>query len=569
MLESNYAVYLGKEEDEGFFGFIVQDNIFLVLSVEEGLTVESGRNVLDKLKEKISLNSFTNLASFDQFFTQSLKELNLPSFFSLSAGCQKGKIFYLKTIGQGTIFLKRESNFAKVLDQDNFASGYLENNDFFIFSVQRFVDVVGNEAKIKSFFDGKTPHEIIDYISPQMKAGDDKGVIALFVKFQEKKEDEILEPLKFLDEAKKYLLTTDKKKTITLILVAVIFIVLIWSVVLGFQRRNSAESEKKIKVAKELITQKLDQAEEVAFLNLARSQTLISEAKNELEKLKKETRGRKKEIAEIESLIKEKENKVVKKEEKNYEEFFDLTIDSKDAKADLLYLDSDTVSVLDKNKGIIYLLSLAKKSLDKKNSLQLKSAKLVASYQKEVIFFSDKEGIYKIGEDNKAKKVIEYDKDWGNITGIWIYNGNVYILDSGKGDVYKYLVTEGGYSAKNSYFKSAPDQNLKGANSLAIDSSLYIGFSDYGLKYSGGLRDEFKTSFSEEGINITKIFTSKDSEKIYAWDKNKGVVYILNKNGTYERQIKSSILNKGSDFVVFNNVAFVLSGAKIYKISLD
>ena len=219
-------------------------------------------------------------------------------------------------------------------------------------------------------------------------------------------------------------------------------------------------------------------------------------------------------------------------------------------------------------KGIIYNLSLSKKSLDKNSAAGIKKADLVSAYEDYSLFFVKEEGIYKIDSEGKSKKVIDKDADWENIIGMWIYNGNVYLLDSGKGDIYKYLVAESGYSAKSSYLKGEAG-SIKGANSFAIDSSIYVGLDDSLRKYTAGGRDEFSTSWPEKKVKLTKIFTSFDVEKVYGWDKTNETIYILGKNGTYERQINSSILAKASDFVVFKDAAYVLVNEKIYRIGLD
>ena len=67
-------------------------------------------------------------------------------------------------------------------------------------------------------------------------------------------------------------------------------------------------------------------------------------------------------------------------------------------------------------------------------------------------------------------------------------------------------------------------------------------------------------------INTTKIFTNKDLEKVYGWDKEKGAIYVVGKNGDYLEQVNSKILSTASDFVVYKNSIYVLQGSKIYKI---
>ncbi|MBI3366204.1 hypothetical protein HY041_01075 [Candidatus Roizmanbacteria bacterium] len=104
---------------------------------------------------------------------------------------------------------------------------------------------------------------------------------------------------------------------------------------------------------------------------------------------------------------------------------------------------------------------------------------------------------------------------------------------------------------------------------MAIDSSVYVGFSDHVFKFTAGVQDEFKTTFPESNIHLSKVFTTKDLEKVYAWDKEKGSLYVLAKNGTYEREVYSSVLKQTNDLVIFANNAYLLSGSKIYVINVE
>ena len=508
---------------------------------------------------------------------------------------------YLKTIGNARILLHKSDELGNIISNNQSASGYINIDDIFIFTTGEFIQLFGGLSELKEIFDHKNPHTIIDEITPQLKSKDDQGVIALLAQFNkhelstitktheqkelgqdENNQSEVDEPM-FISHVKPwesiinsvknlYVKTTydasgaRRKKTLTLALVVVLCFIFIWSVILGYHRRTDALSQKKIETTKEIVTQKLNQVDDVVYLNMSRALNLIREARKEVEKLKQQV-GNKKEITELNTIITNKENTVTKKEEKNYEEFYDLTVDNKQATGNAFYLDNDTVAILDQKQGFMYALSLTKKSLTKKFFSEIKLASTIAAYQNEYLFLM-KDGIYKIDTDGKLKKEIDKDPDWKNITGFWVYNGNLYLLDSGNNEIYKYLVAENGYSAKTSYFKGGSTA-LKEAHSLAIDSSVYVGFSDHIFKFTSGSQDDFKTSYPEGSISLIKIYTSKDVEKVYAWNKSKGALYILGKNGTYEREINSSILVQANDFIVYNNSAYILFGSKIYRISLE
>ncbi len=577
MFQKDFAVYLGKEREKGFSGFIAEEKFFLILVIEEGLDQELGQDFILTIKKEIISRAIDHLADFEAYISEKIKEKNLPASLSLSTGFVKGNILYLKTIGQGEVYIIRGDKLIPIISGNLSASGYIKPNDLFIFTTTSFMKLV-EEEDLKSFFDKKNPHEIIEQITPELKRKENEGMIALLVQFKEEKEKKVFAPLIFKSSIidKIFSLYKDtllyhkkigRKKIITFMAVFIIFFILVWSVFLGYQRRKQAVIKKRIQTTKTLVVQKLEEAGESSFFSMTQAKNLINEATSEVEQLRKEV-GVRKETEELVKLIKKTENEIFKREEKKAEEFFDLAVDYKQAKGDKLYLDDSLIAILDSGGGNIYTLSLLKKSLDKRNFNEIKRGELLASYQNEIFFYISDEGLYKIDSQGKLKRVVEKDNDWGKIVDFWIYNGNLYLLDEEKGDIYKYLVAADSYSAKTSYFKGGTF-GLKKANSLAIDFSVYVGFSDRILKFTSGTQDEFKTSFPESSVQLKKIFTTKNLEKIYAWDKSKGTIYILGKNGTYERQVNSYLLKEATDFIVYQNWAYILSGSKIYKMSLD
>ena len=128
------------------------------------------------------------------------------------------------------------------------------------------------------------------------------------------------------------------------------------------------------------------------------------------------------------------------------------------------------------------------------------------------------------------------------------------------------MVAESGFGSKNSYFQSGQSIDLSQVNSLSIDGSVYLAGDAVMFKYTSGLRDGFKIDLPDGSTNINKIFTTRDLEKVYGWDKKKGIIYVMNKNGDYQEQVNSKILSTATDFVVYKDFIYVLQGSKIYKI---
>lgn len=583
MFGTKFAVYFGTESEEQFLGFNADNNFFAVLVIDKGLEKSKGKELLWKLSNDIKNLKISTLQEYDNFIVSQLKELDFPTGAAFAAGYINEAKCFIKTMGGGMIYLKRGKDLALLIDGGKSASGFVTDQDVFIFTVSKFQSAVGALSKFNELIDGKEPSEIKELITPTLKAQDDQLMIALFAIFQSKEVQETIESYpreettskppqvavkikEFIDLVKDNFQVLDRNKRATLIIVVGIFAIFLVSIIWGALQRAGFLTNSKIKSSRELIQANLAQAEEVAFLNQERANALIVEAKSNLNDLKKQM-GKKKsrDITELENLIKEKEEKIFKKEEKPSEEFFDLSVEDKNAKGTKLSLDKDNLVILDQGKAV-YSLSISKKSLDRKSNTEIKKALLAVPNNEALIFFTN-DGVYKF-EEGKSKKIIEKDKDWGKIVGISIYGNNIYLLDSSRNQIYKYTPAENGYSAKSSYLKEK-DLNFSDANSLAIDSSVYVGFEDRVMKFVSGFRDSFNTSFPEEDPILTKTLTNADLEKVYAWSKSKGAIYIINKTGSYERQINSSILSKASDIEIYKNDAYVLSEGKIYKVSLN
>lgn len=596
MFTSDYAIFLGKEEEGFTTEFLAERNFYFVFGMKNNLPKDEIRARIKNIGETIQLRKPKNLLEFKTIIDQEIGKIVKEESFSCASGLLIKDVFYLLTSGEGEIYLKRDDKIEKIITGNNSASGYLKDKDFFIFASKNFSLLIDKE-ELNRQLNNRSPKEIVEDLAPLLKEKEDAGAIAVFVQFSQEKEIE--EEEEFLEDREKalhgfgasfvnkfkdflfsfqqrlshYQMITSQKKKLTLIAVVVLFLIFLWSVGFGYQRRAQSELAKKVKAYQEKINQKLNEAADLSTINLQRSMILLSEAKNDLGELKKIV-GKKetKETKELDKLISTKEKEIIKQEEKKYEEFYDLTLITEEGQGIKMYLDKEAVTILNSDIGEIYTLSLTKKSTRTVRGKEIKKAGLIATYNNEMFFYQKEKGIFKVSQDDKINLVVKKDEDWGDLIDFWIFNGNLYFLDKTKDEIYKYLVAEKGYSGKTSYFKSGQSIDLVEANSMAIDSSVYLCTNNNVYKYTAGVRDEFKMDLPEkDGRLFTKVFTDKNSNKIYLWEKSKGRIYILSKDGEYERQIDSNIFSKASDFIVLEaekNI-YALMKDKIYKVGLE
>jgi len=607
--------YVGKQYENGFVGYLAQDNFFVVLSLEEGISQNDGQKLLDGLKEELQAAIITNLSEFESQLSAIIVKLNFPAHFSLASGYLNNNVLYVKTVGKGQIYYRRGHEFDLLMDGDKSASGYIQEYDCAVFTTLNSREQIGAVSDMKAFVDMSPPQDIVEKLRNEKYDEHAGGFISLFVEFSSQRETVItpttsLDPVPVVETPSQDVSGTQvatpkveqapvvspvspvqsvqppvqpqeksralpriqffSSKKFTIVAVVIVFAILVWSVVFGVQRRAAAELQKKFEDSKAKIETSLDKASSEAFINFDQSVVYIDEAKNELATLKQQLgEERKDEVAELEKRISDAENAIVKREEKPSEEIYDLALEDKEARGSTVYLDGDKLAILDNKNSTVYVYSLDKKSNTSYVSSDVKDSSLVALYENKVFFFSKNRGIYKFESESKAKQVIKPDSGWGNIVDMEVYNGNIYLLDSGRDEIYKYLVAESGYSDKSSYFQEGQSVDLESAVDMSIDSAIYVALKNEVIKYVTGAKDQFSTSFPEKSPNIEGVYTNGDMEQIFVWDKGVGNLYVLEKDGKYNRQIASSIIRKAKNVVVFKDKAFVFDGVKLYSISLD
>lgn len=578
MIKTNCAVYLGEKEEQKTLVYYYSQNFFAVLRVEKEEMSEAAKAMLEELAAAVERGEVTSLYQLEEGVNQMVEEKNLPIGFDLAIVVLKERVAYLKTRGEGIVLLKRGRRLGEIIRGENSASGFVEEGDYIILGFTNFEEKIDKEA-LNQLIDKKEPHLLVEDLAIKLKESGDSGLLLLMVKFSfstgEKKVffqrkislPKIELPKNIFFQIINFYKKLETRKKAAFLLSLIFFSFFIFRTTQGFIKMLTDEKIKKIKLVEEEINKRLTEAEDMAFFNFSQAIEEINISKRKIDELKKEMgKSHAKEIEGLEKLVLQKEREILKKEERKYEEFYDLAIENKEATGERSYLSGNILLILDNKNGRIYQLNLEKKSIESYGDKKIKEAKLVVYNAGKIFYLVEKEGVYLI-ENEKSKKVIDNNKEWGKIIDFWEYYGNLYLLDRENDEIYKYLPVEGGYSKKTSYFQVGQAIDLEEVNSMAIDGSIYLGFSDYILKYTSGVKESFKANLPQKA-KIDKIYTNKNLEKLFGWSKEEGIIFVFSKDGNYERQIYSSILKKASDMVVFKDKIFILWQNKIYTINL-
>lgn len=604
--------YIGKQFAEGFTSYIIAGSYFGVISLEDGISQDEGKQLVETFKQGLLSADVTNLARFESVISNLILTLNFPAHIALAIGFQHNNVLYLKTVGEGQIFFRRSNTLSLLLSGDKSASGYIKEFDMAVFSTVKVATMIGTTEDIQVFVGLSSPKEIIEKIQSEEYGDEEQGFVSLFVEFSAKgtakapsildeMEPKINDPMAAPDVGPQPtikevhamvtppqiggtpvidIMSSDEKptfieklrtvvrnKVFITVVVLLLFGLLSWSVFFGYQRRQAEAQKKQIVAIQEELTKTLQEAEDEAYLNLDGALVKISDAKTKISQLKSEVGDSfSEEISALEKQITDSEAAILKRDEVASKEFYDLELEAEGAQGDVVHVQETEAAILDRKETKVYVLDLEKKSLDEYTSPDLTDAEVVALYNSEVYVFHKTKGVMKFASESKLNTIIEPDDEWGDIVDMELYSGNIYLLDAGNEEIYKYLVTEGGFSDKRPYLTSASD--LSGATAMVIDSAIYVSTKNKLEKFISGAAESFSPQLPTPEATFDDIYTNPEIEQVYVLDKAHASVYILSKNGDYQRQLQSSVFGKGSGIYFFDDHVHVLSGSTIFEVSI-
>ncbi len=251
--------------------------------------------------------------------------------------------------------------------------------------------------------------------------------------------------------------------------------------------------------------------------------------------------------------------------------FLSLDLIKKDFSASKMSFSQGKLLLLDVNKKTLVVVDLAKKSNQiLAGNIQLGDAKYASLNGALAFVYSEDKGVIRVDISSlQAAQVIKPDSDWGKISDIFGFSNNIYLLDSVKNQVWKYLPAALDYSDKNKYLKGEP--GLSGADRLKIDYSVWILKNGQILKFTAGAGDFFSIGGLDKPLGgVDSFFVPEDLDNVYILDKVNTRIVIVKKNGQYLAQIKGEKLKNTDDFVVDSDgkKLYLLEGNNIYQVEV-
>ena len=157
------------------------------------------------------------------------------------------------------------------------------------------------------------------------------------------------------------------------------------------------------------------------------------------------------------------------------------------------------------------------------------------------------------------------------ITDVVMYGRNLYVLDSGRGALFKYNGSSQSMGA-GSVWLDDPG-TLKRATHLAIDGNVYVMTHEGTIqKFFRGSRDAFSYhTFNPPLGASTKVYTSQESNLLYLLDPDNKRVALLDKQGLIKDQFTSPKFDDLISLAVneSEHTIAVLNGHTIYVLAIN
>lgn len=524
--------------------FYQSKSTFVLLTVPGAFNEQEVQQSNEALVSSLESQAFSSADEFEAVVSNAFHSANLTLSFSIAIVTLRENIAYLKTFGTGSISLDRDGRTSELVARGSYGKGAAKLHDTFSL-------LVGEAPETRT-------------VSIEMA---DEQEHAPTETTPNTATPSIAEDAPLQSKAKPQRTIALQKKYVLYGAIAVIGILLVWNIFSSYTSKTAQEDRALIAQTQEIVEQKLEQAKDVFELNAGRSSALIAEAKRDVDQLEKQLHApHQSEITALRAEVATLQGEIVGNAKIAPREFLDLSLESKDAVGTQMWLYDDTVAVLDP-RGTVYLASLEKKTLRSIKSSVLARASLVALTDDSVLFYKPQSGIGRITIDGEKKSVVvKNDADWQSIVDMKVYNNNIYLLDAGKGQIWKYLPTEDGYASKSAYFQS--EAYAIRARSFAFDQSIYVAQAKLLTKYTSGLQDGFSPQYPGAEPMISRVITSSDDELVYVWDKEKGVIISLTQDGAYQRTYEADLLKKAASVEVYQKNAYALLGPKLYQLPL-
>lgn len=583
---------------------------------------EAGGSILDHLRQVVKLVG----REFSQVRVALVVGVILPTQLPGKVG-----VSYLCGSGAGSVLVLRSGRLYRVLESRGegaeqardpaSASGFVEDGDFFLLATGALFQLIP-EDRLKQALTTGDPAEVGAILAPQVHGGEDSSGMAVVMASirsemraatveeeapQEISQDEgmmisqgVASPLRWgiarVGTMVSRLFSTtggkeltrpeeivvrgeeEKRRRLMFSVAAMLLVLLIVSVVLGWQRRTEQEKRKVFNLAWEMSDHQFREAIDLVGLNPLRARALLSEAKQTVEEAL--TKPDNTFMASDRERLEERQGEIVGLLEEVSGEhrvsdatvFLDLELVRPGTVGDVMSLHGETLVVLDRGSGVLLQVDVMRKAAGAVGGgALLAGAKLSTVYAGRGFVLSEV-GIVEVSLSGKTSAVVvRREAEWGEPVNLEVFGGNLYLLDRGRGEIFRYQGIEGGFGSRQRWLAQGVTPDFSAAVDMAIDGDIWVLTQETVTRYRRGAAEPFRLSGLDRQLSDPiALYTDEESQRLYILDRGNRRVVVVDKNGEYREQFLWEGMREVSDMVVSESGGKILfiDGSVIHEIEL-
>lgn len=576
------------------------DAFFAVLELISDDAFTKGRLALSELSDFYFEAEGTPSEKLNATYGESLKKFEGAEFDILVASIF-GKVLYFIRHGNVEVFLKREEKISSLFPigaPAQLVSGFLQEGDRIFFATKNLTDVLAGDLNQSLNLPMDVFEEdLTDRIGALNSEGN--GLAGLLVEI-EKEESVVIESLDQTVDPKpvmrgeetskfpRFLLIKILEKTFflltklnsfipksgrgKLILAAILLIFLAGGLGLRFKSVKDEQKQTLFNLTIQQARDDFNAAKGLITLNPVEAKARLDLAKDKIDKALS-LKSNDEEAKNLKAQIGQESASILQQSKvSEFPLFLDLNLVKENFNATRMSLSTGKILLLDPTVRTLVLVDIGKKTNQILAGSQTLGEATSASLNGALAFvFSKDKGLLRVDTGSqKITEVAKADEDLGNISDLYGFAGNVYLLDTGQ--IWKYLPIADGYSGKREYLTAGTKPDFAGSLRMQIESSVYVlKSSGEILRFTRGEKDHFGYEGLDRGVQGPKsFFVSSDTENLYLLDSGNSRLLILTKTGSYKGQIEGEKFGTSTDLVVdeVGKKVYLLEGSKIYTVDL-
>ncbi len=522
------------------------------VSYSEGGARASGVHLLSKLANAladttVSLHGLERIAQ--DAFAQGVQTILLC--------VPVGNVVYVVLRGAGEVYLKRGQAFATLLSGAGAVSGEVKEGDTIILASGAFSRTLTQE-EARGIFDHLSAADVAERLTlllHEKKSG--TGSTALIMQFAPGEArvpprevaapariSALLRPRAWVRSVRAH----PKRRMILITAALIVFFLL--AVVAGIWKQRQSRMSPQAAAAFTEARRTFTEGVALIPLNPVKGRERLVSAKQALESLAKTIPPRSvagRQIADLLRLVNDNLTQSMQIVKANPELFFDAALVKKGATVGFFGLDGTTMGLVDETTQTVYVLDVTSKNAQVAGGGAAFGGLSSVALRADNLYVLVDGGVnmIRLSDKKTVPAVISKDAQWGVIRSMVSYGGNLYLLDTAKSRIWKYVATESGTPAGRQGFSELreylnPDTlpDLSKTTSLAIDGSVWLGSANGKLwKFTAGKEDTFLPQGVDPAFGDSLILYTNDVvNNLYVLDQNNKRVVVLTKDGTYAAQ---------------------------------